>query len=116
MRRATCRGVALRRIGVVDEFGRERERYKIPYGATITVTMPDIVTAGQSSRMGSALTPWSRKWPHDQVLRLRRRHHRHSQVDDVTGPPALWCWIRNSVVPAARTCVRRAPDQSKGKE
>ncbi len=23
-------------IGVVDEFGRERERYKIPYGATIT--------------------------------------------------------------------------------
>ncbi len=24
-------------IGVVDDFGRERERYKIPYGAVITV-------------------------------------------------------------------------------
>jgi DNA-directed RNA polymerase subunit beta' len=35
-------------LGVVDEFGRERERYKIPYGATITVNDADIVTAGQS--------------------------------------------------------------------
>ena len=35
-------------LGVVDEFGRERERYKIPYGATITVNDADVVTAGQS--------------------------------------------------------------------
>ena len=35
-------------LGVVDEFGRERERYKIPYGATITVNDADMVTAGQS--------------------------------------------------------------------
>jgi DNA-directed RNA polymerase subunit beta' len=35
-------------LGVVDEFGRERERYKIPYGATITVNDADIVSAGQS--------------------------------------------------------------------
>ena len=35
-------------LGVVDEFGRERERYKIPYGATITVNDADIVAAGQS--------------------------------------------------------------------
>ena len=35
-------------LGVVDEFGRERERYKIPYGATITVNDADIVTAGRS--------------------------------------------------------------------
>src|SRR5450631_3998142 len=35
-------------LGLVDEFGRERERYKIPYGATITVNDADIVTAGQS--------------------------------------------------------------------
>jgi DNA-directed RNA polymerase subunit beta' len=35
-------------LGVVDEFGRERERYKIPYGATITVNDADTVTAGQS--------------------------------------------------------------------
>jgi DNA-directed RNA polymerase subunit beta' len=35
-------------LGVVDEFGRERERYKIPYGATITVNDAVVVTAGQS--------------------------------------------------------------------
>jgi DNA-directed RNA polymerase subunit beta' len=35
-------------LGVVDEFGRERERYKIPYGATITVNDADVVAAGQS--------------------------------------------------------------------
>ena len=35
-------------LGVVDEFGRERERYKIPYGATITVNDGDVVVAGQS--------------------------------------------------------------------
>ena len=35
-------------LGVVDEFGRERERYKIPYGATITVNDADSVVAGQS--------------------------------------------------------------------
>jgi DNA-directed RNA polymerase subunit beta' len=35
-------------LGVVDEFGRERERYKIPYGATITVNDADIVVAGQA--------------------------------------------------------------------
>ena len=36
-------------LGVVDEFGRERERYKIPYGATITVNEGDVVAAGQST-------------------------------------------------------------------
>jgi DNA-directed RNA polymerase subunit beta' len=35
-------------LGVVDEYGRERERYKIPYGATITVNDADVVSAGQS--------------------------------------------------------------------
>ena len=35
-------------LGVVDEFGRERERYKIPYGATITVNDADTVVAGHS--------------------------------------------------------------------
>jgi DNA-directed RNA polymerase subunit beta' len=35
-------------LGVVDEFGRERERYKIPYGATITVNDADVVVAGQA--------------------------------------------------------------------
>src|ERR1700724_2802321 len=34
-------------IGVVDDFGRERERYKIPYGAMITAKEGDMVAAGQ---------------------------------------------------------------------
>jgi DNA-directed RNA polymerase subunit beta' len=34
-------------IGLVDEFGRERERYKIPYGATVSVNEHDAVAAGQ---------------------------------------------------------------------
>jgi DNA-directed RNA polymerase subunit beta' len=34
-------------IGVVDEYGRERERYKIPYGAVITVKEGDGVAGGQ---------------------------------------------------------------------
>jgi len=34
-------------IGVIDEYGREKERYKIPYGATITAAQDDKVTAGQ---------------------------------------------------------------------
>ncbi|HJS90468.1 MAG TPA: DNA-directed RNA polymerase subunit beta' [Steroidobacteraceae bacterium] len=34
-------------IGVVDDLGRERERYKIPYGAMISVKEGDQVAAGQ---------------------------------------------------------------------
>ncbi|RYZ56844.1 MAG: DNA-directed RNA polymerase subunit beta', partial [Proteobacteria bacterium] len=34
-------------IGVVDAFGRERERYKIPYGAMITAKEHDKVVGGQ---------------------------------------------------------------------
>ena len=33
-------------LGVQDEFGRERERYKIPYGAVVTVNEGDAVAAG----------------------------------------------------------------------
>jgi len=34
-------------IGVIDEHGREKERYKIPYGAMITVAEDEKVSAGQ---------------------------------------------------------------------
>ncbi len=34
-------------LGVIDEFGRERERYKIPYGAIITVKDGDMIEPGQ---------------------------------------------------------------------
>ncbi|KAF1720433.1 DNA-directed RNA polymerase subunit beta' [Pseudoxanthomonas wuyuanensis] len=35
-------------LSVLDGHGRERERYKLPYGATITVKDGDQITAGQS--------------------------------------------------------------------
>jgi len=35
-------------IGVMDEFGRERERYKIPYGATIEIMEGEAVEPGQN--------------------------------------------------------------------
>jgi DNA-directed RNA polymerase subunit beta' len=34
-------------LGVIDDAGRERERYKVPYGATISVGDGDAVSAGQ---------------------------------------------------------------------
>ena len=34
-------------IAIVDEHGRERERYKLPFGATITAHENEIVDAGQ---------------------------------------------------------------------
>ncbi|MEJ2515884.1 MAG: DNA-directed RNA polymerase subunit beta' [Gammaproteobacteria bacterium] len=34
-------------LGVIDEYGRERERYKIPYGANIAVDDGDAVKPGQ---------------------------------------------------------------------
>src|SRR5256885_15035645 len=45
-------------IGVVDDFGRERERYKIPYGAMISVKEGATVAArpGGAAR-GSATHP-----------------------------------------------------------
>ena len=42
-------------LGVIDEFGRERERYKIPYGAVITVSDGDPIEARPDRRdVGSA--------------------------------------------------------------
>jgi|HigsolmetaAR203D_1030402.scaffolds.fasta_scaffold04940_1 DNA-directed RNA polymerase subunit beta' len=35
-------------LGIIDEFGRERERYKIPYGAVINVKDGDPVEPGQT--------------------------------------------------------------------
>ncbi len=34
-------------VGVIDDFGRERERYRIPYGAVISVNEGDSVQSGQ---------------------------------------------------------------------
>ncbi|MGC4029657.1 MAG: DNA-directed RNA polymerase subunit beta' [Steroidobacteraceae bacterium] len=74
-------------IGVVDAFGRERERYKVPYGATITAKEGADVTSGQ------IVATWD---PHThpvitEVAGLIRFQDFvdgltvTSQVDDVTG-------------------------------
>jgi DNA-directed RNA polymerase subunit beta' len=34
-------------LAIADEFGRERERYKVPYGATLSADDGDVVQAGQ---------------------------------------------------------------------
>ena len=46
-------------IGVVDEYGRERERYKIPYGAVITAK------EGEEIEAGSVLAAWD---PHTHPI------------------------------------------------
>ncbi len=74
-------------LGVVDEFGRERERYKIPYGAMI------MVKDGDSAEAGQILATWD---PHThpvvtEVAGLVKFQDFYdgitvsSQVDDVTG-------------------------------
>ena len=52
-------------IGIMDEFGRERERYKVPYGAQISVRDGDEVQAG------AVIAQWD--------------PHTHPVVTEVTG-------------------------------
>jgi DNA-directed RNA polymerase subunit beta' len=74
-------------LGVVDEFGRERERYKIPYGAQINIKEGAAVEAGQ------ILATWD---PHTHpvvtevagMLKFQDFYDGitvSSQVDEVTG-------------------------------
>jgi len=74
-------------IGVVDEFGRERERYKIPYGANISVREGDQVAGGQ------VVATWD---PHTHPVVTEVQGHLRfqdfvdgltvtTQVDEVTG-------------------------------
>ena len=42
-------------LSVIDEHGREKERYKIPYGATVSISDEDNVEAGTGCcQLGSA--------------------------------------------------------------
>ena len=65
-------------IGVVDEFGRERERYKIPYGATITAKEGDAGRRRPGGRdLGSAHPSGGHRSRRlHQVPGLRRRPDR----------------------------------------
>src|SRR3546814_10342238 len=55
-------------IGVIDANGRERERYKIPYGATI------LVRDGDELKAGTRLAKWD-PHTHPIVTELRSEEH-----------------------------------------
>ena len=86
--------VAVSRSGeltVVDEVGRERERYKVPYGASIQVTDGDSVVGGQmvanwDPHTHPVITEVAGKL---QFVDFVEGVTVQSQVDDVTGLTAL---------------------------
>jgi DNA-directed RNA polymerase subunit beta' len=72
--------VAVSRSGeltLVDEFGRERERYKIPYGAILTINDADAVDAGQ------IVATWD-PHTHPVVTEVAGRIKFHDFIDGVT--------------------------------
>ncbi len=64
-------------LAVLDEFGRERERYKVPYGATIAVSEGDKVEPGQ------LVANWD-PHTHPVVAEVSGRLNFEDFVDDVT--------------------------------
>ena len=90
VRHADGHYVAVTRSGelsIADEHGRERERYKIPYGAVLTVTDDDSVTGGQ---MVANWDPHTHPVVSEVAGRVRFSDvvdgvTVQSQVDDVTG-------------------------------
>ncbi|HSP01802.1 MAG TPA: DNA-directed RNA polymerase subunit beta', partial [Thioalkalivibrio sp.] len=74
-------------LGVIDEQGRERERYKVPYGAVISVNEGDVVEAGQE------VATWD-PHTHPIITEVAGRIQLHDfiegvtvnkQVDEITG-------------------------------
>ena len=74
-------------LSVVDEHGRERERYKVPYGAVLSVADGDAVTGG---RMVASWDPHTHPVVSEVAGRVRFSDAVdgvtvQSQVDEVTG-------------------------------
>ena len=90
VRRADGHYVAVTRSGelsIADEHGRERERYKIPYGAVLSVADGDAVTGG---RMVASWDPHTHPVVSEVAGRVRFSDAVdgvtvQSQVDEVTG-------------------------------
>jgi DNA-directed RNA polymerase subunit beta' len=71
----------------VDDYGRERERYKIPYGATLTATDGDAVDAGQviatwDPHMHPVVTEIAGRLLFSEMIEGASVNR---QVDDITG-------------------------------
>jgi len=78
-------------LSVIDEHGRERERYKVPYGATISVR------DGENANAGDVTATWD-PHTHPIVTEVAGRVKFHDfidgltvneQVDDITGLTSL---------------------------
>ncbi|MDY6813399.1 MAG: DNA-directed RNA polymerase subunit beta' [Pseudomonadota bacterium] len=74
-------------IAIVDDYGRERERYKIPYGATLTATDGDAVDAGQviatwDPHMHPVVTEIAGRLLFSEMIEGASVNR---QVDDITG-------------------------------
>ena len=90
VRHANGHYVAVSRSGelsIVDEYGRERERYKVPYGAVLSVTEGDEVAGGQ---MVANWDPHTHPVVSEVAGRVRFSDVDHgvtvqSQADEVTG-------------------------------
>jgi DNA-directed RNA polymerase subunit beta' len=84
--------VAVSRSGevtVIDEMGRERERYRVPYGANL------LFADGATVEGGQTVADWD--------------PHTHPVISRSTRSPASppwWSWTRSSVRRPARTCGR----------
>ena len=74
-------------FGVIDDFGRERERYSIPYGARDHGRRGRRGAAGPGHRdLGSAHPPGRHRGRGpDPLPGLHRRYHGQSQTDEITG-------------------------------
>ena len=95
-------------ISVIDEHGRERERYKVPYGALILLRDKDSVTAGD------LVANWD-PHTHPIVTEVAGRVKFHEfidgvtvneQVDDITGLASLVVTDPKQRGGAGKTCGR----------
>jgi DNA-directed RNA polymerase subunit beta' len=78
-------------VAIVDDYGRERERHKVPYGATLTIK------EGEAARAGAVLATWD---PHTRPIiteyagRISFQNVEEGvtvakQIDEVTGLSTL---------------------------
>ncbi|MDE2139950.1 MAG: DNA-directed RNA polymerase subunit beta' [Gammaproteobacteria bacterium] len=106
-------------LGVIDEFGRERERYKIPYGASI------ILAEGAKAAAGQLAATWD-PHTHPVVTEVAGTLQFHDfvegitvnrQVDEVTGISSVVITdpkMRGTLGKDLRPTVRLVDDKGRG--
>ncbi|HKS93253.1 MAG TPA: DNA-directed RNA polymerase subunit beta' [Gammaproteobacteria bacterium] len=106
-------------LGVIDEFGRERERYKIPYGASI------ILVEGAKAEAGQLAATWD-PHTHPVVTEVAGTLQFHDfvegvtvnrQVDEVTGISSVVITdpkMRGTLGKDLRPTVRLVDDKGRG--